>query len=431
MPRPLRLPARALALTLPVVCLLAIHLALPRAAAASAITVTASAVQVTFPVSVSFSLSATGSAPITTVSLQINTPQKTYGAVPLDVQPTFTSGLSVNAAWTWQNPGPGATIPPGVDISYRWTLKDANGDTLQTPLQTARYEDTRFSWQRAEAPGIALYWYDGGADFGHQLARTATDGLHALAQQQGVDLKSPVQVYIYSTQRALRSAMIGSPVWIGGRSYPEYNTILLIVQGNDLEAGRKALVHELTHQLVYQQTVNPLIGSQLPLWLNEGLAVTAEGPTSSVFSAALKRAVAANSLPSLRALDSQFPADPRASDLAYAESESMVRYLLARGGPDSMRQLLGVFQAGSRIDPALQTVYGLDLNSLQDAWRASIGARPLGSPVGPSSGSAPASRRQSVPAGAISVAAGFGILSLLLILATALLIHVRLRRRSA
>lgn len=360
------------------VLLLALTGSAGSAHADSTISITSTQVQISFPTSVTFTLAASAPAPITQVGLQVNTPGKSYGAIPLDVQATFTSGLSVNAAWSWQSPGPGINIPPGVEISYRWTLKDADGVTMQTDLKTVRYEDSRYAWKALTAPGLELHWYEGDAAFGQQLVQAATDGLTSLHTQQGVDLKSQVAVWIYSTQAAMRGAMIGSPVWIGGRSYPDFSTILLIIGPGGLAEGRKALVHEMTHQAVYQQTFNPLIGSQVPLWLNEGLAVTSEGPTTPTFAEALRSAVAANRLPSFRTIDSAFPPDPQASNLAYAQSESIVRYLLKQYGAVKMRDLLGVFQLGSRVDAALQKVYGMDLDQLQDSWRQSVGAKPLG-----------------------------------------------------
>ncbi|MGI8552749.1 MAG: peptidase MA family metallohydrolase [Dehalococcoidia bacterium] len=344
------------------------------------ITVTSTRAQVNFPLGATFTIAATSASSITAVSLEVNTPGKSYGAIPVDLPAdarTFHPGTAVTQRWDWRSPG---NIAPGSEIAYRWLLTDATGGSLWTPLQMVRYEDPRYSWKKLTATGVNLYWYQGDPSFGQELLASTTDGLQALHQQQGIDLRDPVNVYIYATQDALRGAMVSSPVWIGGRSYPEFNTILLAISiaSGELDRGRRALVHELTHQLVYQQTFNPLIGSQLPLWLNEGLAVVSEGATLPQFRDALSGAVSNDTLPTLRRLDGNFPADTHASDIAYAESESFVRYLLARAGPEKMRELLGVLQFGSRIDPALQTVYASDLDRLQDGWRESIGAKPLG-----------------------------------------------------
>ena len=44
-------------------------------------------------------------------------------------------------------------MPPGVEITYYWSLDDAAGDHLDTPPQQARYDDARYAWRVAERHG--------------------------------------------------------------------------------------------------------------------------------------------------------------------------------------------------------------------------------------------------------------------------------------
>ena len=55
-------------------------------------------------------------------------------------------------------------------------------------------------------------------------------------------------------------------------------------------------------------------------------------------------AVQNNRVSSFRDLDGEFPSDSKASTLAYAQSESFVRYLLGIQGPGGMRSLLSALQ---------------------------------------------------------------------------------------
>jgi Peptidase MA superfamily len=381
------------------------------AQAETGISVVSSQAEVQFPTAVTFTLVAASAATITSVGLEVNTPEKAYGAIPLDVHPTFTAGNAVRAVWTWNSPGPGLLLPPGVNISYRWMLADATGAGQQTPWETVSYADSRYTWQEKSAPGVRLYWYGGGDAFGARLMQAAEDGLAKLREEQGVDLQANVSVYIYGNQRALRGAMLSSPTWIGGRAYPEFGTILLVIGQNELDEGRRSLVHELTHQLVYQQTFDPLLGSHVPLWLNEGLAVTSEGPTAPTFKSALAEALREDRAPSFRNLDGAFPSDPKASTVSYAQSESFVRYLLAMSGADGMRSLVRALQRGNRIDASLTQVYGSDLNQLQDAWRVSLGARPLSGSATPHAEAAVGAR----VAAAVASPAGLAMLLLLVL----------------
>jgi hypothetical protein len=406
-------------------------ISLPQVArAADAITVVSSDASVQFPNAVTFTLVAASQQSITNVSLIVDTPGKDYGDVPVNVRPSFTPGSAVRATWTWDSPGPGYQLPPGVEIDYRWSIEDSGGASMQTAPAIVRYADSRFNWQERSGPGVHLYWNQGGAAFGGELMQTAQSGLTRLHDEQGVDLVSNVSVYVYADQRELRGAMLGSPTWIGGRAYPEFGTILLVIDRDHISDGERSLVHELTHQLVYQQTADPLLGSHVPLWLNEGLAVTSEGPTKPEFKTALSMAISKNDVSSFRNLDSAFPYDAQASTLAYAQSENFVRFLLAKNGSEGMRSLLVALRHGNRIDSALTLAYGGDLNILQNEWRASIGARQLGTPA--QSGTEPphSARRDDEVPGPGAIIVGLVAASVFIASAIGLLVR-RLHERAS
>lgn len=62
-------------------------------------------------------------------------------------------------------------------------------------------------------------------------------------------------------------------------------------------------------------------------------------------------------------------------ELAGAMGLSFVRYLVERGGVDSLRRLLAEARPG-RVDVTAQEVYGGSLASLEDAWRRKVAAGP-------------------------------------------------------
>jgi hypothetical protein len=75
-------------------------------------------------------------------------------------------------------------------------------------------------------------------------------------------------------------------------------------------------------------------------------------------------------LDSVQSLSSSFPADTAGATLAYAESYSLVEYLLEnKGGREKMLELLGATKAGSGYEEALQEVYGLSISQLDLQWK--------------------------------------------------------------
>jgi hypothetical protein len=89
------------------------------------------------------------------------------------------------------------------------------------------------------------------------------------------------------------------------------------------------------------------------------------------------QAKAANQLPSLRSLTGQFSAEATRADLSYTEAYSVVDFMIKTYGRDKMTTLLLDLKDGQTMDQALQAVYGFNSDGLENAWRSSIGAKPL------------------------------------------------------
>jgi hypothetical protein len=88
----------------------------------------------------------------------------------------------------------------------------------------------------------------------------------------------------------------------------------------------------------------------------------------------LVKAVSDDKLISVLSLCSSFPADPDGAILAYAESYSLVDFLIYTYGQEKMLELLAVFKEGTNYDNALLKVYSFDTNGLQEKWQIYIGA---------------------------------------------------------
>jgi hypothetical protein len=126
----------------------------------------------------------------------------------------------------------------------------------------------------------------------------------------------------------------------------------------------------LTHLVVHQATFSPY--GQLPLWLDEGLATYSQGALDSDLRSSLNTAISQGTLISVRTLCSPFSAYTDKARLSYAESYSLVEYLLDNYGQDKMLDLLTVLKQGSTYDEALTEVYGFDIDGLDASWRAAL-----------------------------------------------------------
>jgi len=258
-------------------------------------------------------------------------------------------------------------LPPGSSVEYWWTVEDTNGDKIETTPLRLEFEDNRYSWQSLTEGKVTIYWYEGEESFAGEIMSTAQQALARLAEDTGAYLKKPVMIYVYADSRDLQGAMIFPQEWTGGVAFTRYGIIAIGIAPHNLSWGRRAVAHELTHLVIHQMTSNPYI--RLPTWLNEGLAMYTEGELEAGYVNLLNKAVAQDSLLSVRSLSSPFSAHAEESYLAYAQSYSLLEFLITSYGSDKMLALLNTFSQGSSYDGALEDVYGFDMDGLNTLWR--------------------------------------------------------------
>jgi hypothetical protein len=98
----------------------------------------------------------------------------------------------------------------------------------------------------------------------------------------------------------------------------------------------------------------------------------AESDVDEHYTAALKAAAANNKLISVQSLASPFSAKSLEAYLSYAQSQSIVDYLIDTYGKDKMLQLLHLYKQGETTDDALMITYGFNQEQLNDIWQGTL-----------------------------------------------------------
>jgi hypothetical protein len=333
------------------------------------IEILSSTVRVEFPYNIDFSLSARSGVNITDIRLNYTIDRRAYSQVVSEIFIEFVPDTTVGIRGELDMIKVGG-LPPGSSLEYWWTVTDANGDKVQTTPSEVNFDDNRYLWRSLTEEKVTIYWYEGTQSFGEELMSTAQQALERLYEDTGAYLKESVQIYIYANSQDLQGAMIFPQEWTGGVAFTEYGTIAIGIDASNLVWGKRAITHELTHLVVHQMTHNPYI--DLPVWLDEGLAMYTEGPLSSGFVSSLDMAIEQNSLISVRSLSSPFSAYSDKSYLSYAQSYSLVEFLITGYGQDKMLELLNIFSQGSNYDDALEKVYGFDMDGLNTLWQGYV-----------------------------------------------------------
>ena len=335
--------------------------------------VTQNDVILNFPETATFRLAMTNNVDITNVVLEYGNEQQTCGEVIAKAFPQFTPGKSINAEWTWEMRQSGS-LPPGARLWWRWRVTDANGNETLIDEKTATWLDDIHPWKTITSGQLSLHSYGIDNSLAQDMLDAGLEGLDRNREDAGLTADSQVNVYVYPDYDDLRDAILYEPSWVGGQAYSEQNIVIMGTSGGDSDWDKSTVIHELTHVLVGHFTFSCL--GDVPQWLNEGLAVYSEGPLSDQFKDPLDEAIREDRLLSIRSISGSFSEVASKVDLSYAQSYSIVNYLIETYGQDKMTALLVAFRDGTTTDDALLQTYGFNIDGLEDQWRNAIGAQP-------------------------------------------------------
>ena len=257
-----------------VFCLLLAVLSPILVQAETELTILESSAEANFPYSLNFKLEAESNVNITDIRLHYKVDRDSFAQVTSEVLIKFIPDTSVAVNWTWDMIKSGG-LPSGSIIEYWWTVTDADDNKVETTPLQVQFNDERYNWLSLTEGDITLCWYQGDESFARQIMEAAQEALARLAIDTGAHLERPVKVYIYASYDDLRGAMIFPQEWTGGAAYTTYGTVIIGINTGNLEWGKRTVVHELTHLVTHQMTFNPY--NNLPVWLNEGLSMYAEG----------------------------------------------------------------------------------------------------------------------------------------------------------
>ncbi|MDX1378239.1 MAG: peptidase MA family metallohydrolase [Anaerolineales bacterium] len=320
---------------------------------------------VDYPAAVNFQLELDPSIRIVDAVLTYDVEQTSCLDVSATV-PVAVDGPLIEWEWAMVRSG---NPPPGVDLWWEWQLTDEEGQIYQTPRHSLTFLDERFSWKSVSQDNITLYWY-AGEDVGPLLLESAVAGLALLENDLGIELDEEVTFYIYGSSSDMREAVLYIQDWAGGVAFSEYNTILMGVPPNLAEGwGRKTIRHELAH-LVVGKFGQSCVGGQRPTWLEEGLAMYAEGEPSDEVTSDLEQGTADNSFAPFRSLNGPFPAHGEDAGNAYSQSFSMIQFLREEYGQQPLQDLILLLAQGEEYDEALQEIYGTNIDGLEQQWRS-------------------------------------------------------------
>ncbi len=178
-------------------------------------------------------------------------------------------------------------------------------------------------------------------------------------------LEARVHVYVASSHAELEAVLGGAQDFLleGVARSPQG---AIVIRGRPAGPDlRGILVHELVHVALARHLAEG--GLTPPVWLTEGLAelIADEAVPGDQTRQANTRT---GGIIPLAELERDFPQDPVARNLAYAESRSFVAFVGGETGDPYLRRLIAAFARTADIEAAAQAAYGRSLGAFERAW---------------------------------------------------------------
>jgi hypothetical protein len=281
--------------------------------------------------------------------------------------PDFQPGSLVDTSFELRTDGDDF-LPQGIVIRYRYVITDTTGQKLETEEYSVEYLDTSKSWQRLQVGDMDLLFHDRDYEGVESVAEDVTKSLRDVKQLLGVTAIRPQKAVILNGEREAQASF--PPISqttsdrhvYGGFAFGDLDVFVLA----DLD--RDGMVHEMTH--LYMDEVLSAPRSRIPAWLNEGLAMYFEDGDKGRRRTVSRASISGNLL-SIRSMG-RVPGRPDDVGLFYAQSWSVVGYLMDSHDDDRMVDLLNYLKRGRSFDPAFEASYGFDVEELDRQWRASV-----------------------------------------------------------
>jgi len=206
-----------------------------------------------------------------------------------------------------------------------------------------------------------------------RVAELMDEAVPRIAPIVGTDDLSPVPAVIYlDRQEFVRATNLPHDSRVAGLAVFPAGVIYL--DGTELFTSIERVVpHEVAHVLTARALGDAF--SSLPRWVGEGVAEYAAGQRASFVDPTALQAIGRGKSVALRDLDAAILAQDSNSGLAYAQSTSLIYFLVSRQGEEVIGELLASLRRTRNFEMSLDEVTGLDSDELQREWRVSVSRR--------------------------------------------------------
>lgn len=232
------------------------------------------------------------------------------------------------------------------------------------------------TWESAESRHFRVYYREGTAD-PVSILQIAEEFYAEMPELTSRMSPGVIDIWVCNTQEEFKTS-VHAPIqdWAVGCAFPLSRRIV-IQNAKHIALAKlqfvQVLRHEIAHVLFGQCTRKAV--KEIPLWFVEGVAIYfADEWVPSRHGTLLKHIFSKSILP-LQELERSFPRSQTGADLAYAESQDALRWLVEIKGRAALFDIIAKLHAGSNFNTAFEDVVGWDIATYDVHWRESLTER--------------------------------------------------------
>ena len=234
-------------------------------------------------------------------------------------------------------------------------------------LSSLYAQDTTALFDQHCRSGMCIYYAKEDARLLEETITVLERACDEIDRDLAISQKETLRVIIAPTREIFREYLRGNlPQWTHAFAVPAKGTMVVRSPRWDRPESsyRQSLVHELLHLLLFQR----LRQRTLPRWLEEGMAIFYAEHTAYEKRAHLARALATGSLIPLQEIDRVLDFQHNRAQLAYQQSYSAVRYLLAVYDVEALNTILDGVAAGDDLDTVFIRATGSTMHGFEEEW---------------------------------------------------------------
>ena len=368
-------PAIRTAPTAAIAAVCAAALALASFAVASAdedaIEIASAAVASEFPDGMRFSVGARGDSDINQIAVRLRVGERTRGVYEYF---EFDAAPTVDAELFWRTNSRGRYIPPGTIITYNFEITDSDGNRRDTEPAEFIYYDARFDWEEVSEGPVAVAYHGPVKRRAEIILEAIVETLDFMGPLLGADTTAPIRVTMYNNVKEMLEALPpGSTTHrreliTEGQAFTDIGTLLTLGGGRGASGTAS---HEATHILTHR--AGDSVARRVPAWLDEGLAEYGNISPSFSYDIALEFAIGTDRVLPITSMP-VLPGEPEDVIIFYGQASSLIQYMIDGYGAAAMGELMAALKAGTRVDDAIEDIYGVSRIELENLWRDAIGA---------------------------------------------------------